>query len=341
MSDWGGDWGDPAGQDDPYQQGWDDPGGKPVKNPMGQHLRAEEIQLERRNPIMDPAQGVITNAWEGVQNHPFETLLLSFIAFLFQNCGNFCNAPMELISAMGDGVEGGSQTEYDYGGSILAVAGDFLGNIGAVELGAVAAVMVFVVIVMIVAIVLWALIYGAQYIIWLRIHRRQDVSLARVSDLFPFLIKLILTYLLYGAVVSIPILFFGIMAALVLPIMIGADGGPALAGVVVLGVFVMGFIPTFYLMARLFFTSYLVVDKNIAYIEALKGSWQMSEGMVVDIIVLYILLFFLNVLGFLLCLVGMIVTNAIAEGAKVSLYDRVAEPGNAYISGHDTADVFS
>ncbi len=336
MSDWGGDWGDPTPGESP--DGWNH-SGLPVKNPMGAHMRAEEIQLERVEPLMDPSAGVIKRAWAGVQAHPFETLILSFVAFLLQNCGSFCNAPLDLINIFGDGLEQGSGSDYEYSGSILAVAGDFLGNIGALEIGAVLAVMGFVFVVMVIYLVIYAVIFAAQYVIWFRIHRNQDVSLSHVGDIFPFLVKMIFTYILYSTVIALPALVLGLMGALAIPI-IGLDNGPVIA-VLLSALALVCIVPMIYLTARLFFTTYVVLDKNLAYVEALKASWRMSEGRVIDIIVLLILVGLLNVAGFFMCLVGMIVTNAIAQGAMIGFYDRVAEPGNAYITGDDMADVFA
>lgn len=341
MSDWGGNWGDPTGSEPQPQPEYADSHGKPAKNPMGGHLRPEQVQLKRRSPIFDPADGVISDAFEGIKEHPFETLLLALIAFLIQNCASFCNAPFNLMQGFEQGMNGGSDSEYDYGGSILAVAGDFLSSIGAVEIGVVFGILGLVLVGTCVYMMLYAAIYGAQYIIWFRIYRRQDVSLSHVSDLFPFFVKLIFTYVIYGTIIALPIMVIGVLAVALVAIVASTSGSEMLTLAVYVGVIPVVIIAIVYLTARLFFVNYIVIDKNLAYFDAIKASWQMTEEHVVDIVVLLLLLGLINIGGFFLCLVGMIFTTALSQGAMLGLYNRIAEPGNAYISGEDMADVFS
>ena len=75
----------------------------------------------------------------------------------------------------------------------------------------------------------------------------------------------------------------------------------------------------------------MVVDKNLGWMDALKASWRLTDGYKLDLFLFGILCALLNFAGLLMCFVGLILTYAVTMGASVIVYNRVAEPGNAYL----------
>ncbi len=84
--------------------------------------------------------------------------------------------------------------------------------------------------------------------------------------------------------------------------------------------FVLLIVPGIILALMLWFTCYLVIDRNLGPIEALKESARITKGHKWDLFVLAILLFLLNVLGFVLLFVGLFVTIPISMLAIVHAY---------------------
>jgi uncharacterized membrane protein len=143
-------------------------------------------------------------------------------------------------------------------------------------------------------------VLGAGTIVyWLKLIRRQD---ARFSDLFAgfrHFLPIVVTTLLTGLGIALGTLL------LVVP------------GVI--------------LMLGWLFVVHVIVDKNLGYIDAIKASWRLTHGHKLSIFVLTIVLTGVVLLGVLACCVGVLVAAPVAAGAVAVVYDRLAEPGNAYL----------
>ncbi len=79
----------------------------------------------------------------------------------------------------------------------------------------------------------------------------------------------------------------------------------------------------------------VVVDKNLHYVSALSASWEIASGYKWQILGVIMITGLLNLAGFLVCGIRLFVTTAIATGAIVVIYDRIAEPGNAYLNENE------
>lgn len=97
--------------------------------------------------------------------------------------------------------------------------------------------------------------------------------------------------------------------------------GAAILYNIIVGVgLVLLILPGIYLGIRLQFFAYLIVDKDMGPIEALKKSWEMTEGKVLDLFLLGLVIVGLNILGFLALLIGMAVTAPITMVVYATVY---------------------
>ena len=85
--------------------------------------------------------------------------------------------------------------------------------------------------------------------------------------------------------------------------------------------FVLCIIPGLYLMARLEWASYYLMENNEASIgEALSASWNMSGDNVFELILLGIIAFFITIAGIILCCIGVYYTSVVAAYMQVIAY---------------------
>ena len=136
-------------------------------------------------------------------------------------------------------------------------------------------------------------------IYWLKLIRGQD---PRFSDLFKgfrFFFPLVITTSITG---------LGIMLGMLLLI-----------------------IPGVILSLGWFFVMYVIVDKNIGYIDAMRASWRLTNGYKAELFILSLLITGVAILGMLACCVGLLVAIPVGAGAVAVVYNRLAEPGNAYL----------
>ena len=94
----------------------------------------------------------------------------------------------------------------------------------------------------------------------------------------------------------------------------------------VLWIVLIGAIPVVYMSIRFFFAQYLLIDKNMGAIDALKTSWKATAPYQGQIFLFYILSLLLNILGFICLFVGVFVSVMIMFYAESALY-RQAFPG--------------
>ncbi len=87
--------------------------------------------------------------------------------------------------------------------------------------------------------------------------------------------------------------------------------------------FIMLIIPGIIFACKLAFVPYLVIDKKMDAVAALKASWEMTNGHAIDIFVMGIMAFFIAVIGLLLLIVGIIPAIMWIKAAFASLYHAV------------------
>lgn len=81
------------------------------------------------------------------------------------------------------------------------------------------------------------------------------------------------------------------------------------------------------------FWQYLVVDRGADVIESMRRSWKMTEGHRLDLFGFFLLVFCVNLLGLLACLIGVIVTSALTSIAFAWTYIKFVETSPAAAAG--------
>ena len=102
-----------------------------------------------------------------------------------------------------------------------------------------------------------------------------------------------------------------------------------LANLLVTALVMIGFfaiiVPGIIIACRLAFVSYLVMDKNLDPIAAVEESWRMTRGHGWTIFFMAIVSFFIIVLGFALCFVGIFPAIVWVRSSFACLYEAVRE----------------
>lgn len=93
---------------------------------------------------------------------------------------------------------------------------------------------------------------------------------------------------------------------------------------IILGGFLLLILPGIYFMLMFMFAPYLVIDKNMGPIEALKASKKITKGIKWDIIGFSAAMVVLMYSGIFALLVGLIITIPLSTIAYIVFYDRVA-----------------
>ena len=292
---------------------------KPSKNPIGMNLTVDEVQLHRASPHPAPTSGAFAVAWEWVKQKPAETILLGLLMAIFSGG---CNFPTNFPTDLGDFGDDSSGYEYDYDDesvyqyddaptpsnflnpNVLPKLGGDVEDVGMMAMFAGLGIF-FILLIIFFSIIfffigLWVRAWGTVY--WLRLIRGQDEGMGAASkNLKPFIVSMAL-----AAIISA----LGIIGGLLLLI-----------------------IPAIILAIGWSMVSVVIVDKNLGPMDAIKASLRLTNGHKLSLFVFFFLAGLLNFGGMLLCGVGFFVTNAIVTGALIVVYDRIAEPGNAYLAG--------
>lgn len=94
---------------------------------------------------------------------------------------------------------------------------------------------------------------------------------------------------------------------------------------IILGGFLLLIVPGIYFSIKFMFTPYLVIDKGMGPVEALKASGKMTDGVKWDIVGFMAASAVLMYAGLLALLVGMIVTVPVATLAYVIFYNKLVK----------------
>ncbi|MBF25619.1 MAG: hypothetical protein CMP49_03770 [Flavobacteriales bacterium] len=84
--------------------------------------------------------------------------------------------------------------------------------------------------------------------------------------------------------------------------------------------FILFILPGIYIMSRLLFVRYLVVDKNLNFDEAIKQSWKMTNDNVFTLYLFLCMLALILLIGFILFVVGLLIAIPIITLASAELY---------------------
>ncbi len=93
---------------------------------------------------------------------------------------------------------------------------------------------------------------------------------------------------------------------------------------VYIGLFLL-IVPGIYLGIRFGFFRFLIVDKEVGPIEAFKISSEITKGVKWNLFLFYLLIAFINLLGFLLLIIGLFVTVPITYLASTYVYRKLLE----------------
>ncbi|MFZ2886428.1 MAG: DUF975 family protein [Minisyncoccia bacterium] len=96
--------------------------------------------------------------------------------------------------------------------------------------------------------------------------------------------------------------------------------GQILVGVSVVVGLILLIIPGVILALGLLFSSYLIIDKQKGPIEAIKESWRITKGHKWQLLLFILAIIGLNIIGFLLLIVGLLVTVPVTMLAMVHVY---------------------
>jgi uncharacterized membrane protein len=92
--------------------------------------------------------------------------------------------------------------------------------------------------------------------------------------------------------------------------------------------FVFLIIPGIYLMIRLQFFKYLIVDKKMKPMESLKKSWTMTNGSALNLFLFGVAVFFANLFGFIFFFVGLMVSVPVTMMASTFVYRKLLNQVN-------------
>ncbi len=293
------------------------------------------MQLRRANPHPSPSDNAFSDAWEWVKQKPVETMLLGVFSAIFGDghCGGGGgNVPSNLgdLGGGGGGYDdsynedwggGYDDSTYDYfsdidpqaaldwlpGADLLGLP-SMVGQIGAGEAGLIAGIGLFVIAIMVGMFVAGVALQAAEDIYWLRLLRGQSADLGRSFSVGKFMVPIMVAQILIAFGV-----FFGILLLI---------------------------IPGIILALGWIFVGKVAVDKNLGFVDAVTASWRLTDGYKLDLLVMWIISFFLMLGGILACCIGWIPAVAVSQGAFAIFYNRIAEPGNAYLQPGESRGEF-
>jgi tetratricopeptide (TPR) repeat protein len=154
-----------------------------------------------------------------------------------------------------------------------------------------------------------------------------DGSPSGFADLFSswrLFFKYLLGAILYGLRCFWPVFLLGIVAAILIP-SLKAQAAPSttLAAAITLGVLFLILLPLTVIWAIKYqFFGYLVVDRGLGPVEAIRKSADVTDGAKVDLFLFCLLIVGINLLGMLALMVGLFVTLPLSVIAYAHVYRR-------------------
>lgn len=145
----------------------------------------------------------------------------------------------------------------------------------------------------------WPLEYGIDFA-FLKGTRGEDVKVNDIFEVFKNYLNAVLAHFIVGAIIGI-----GILCC---------------------------FVPGIVFACKLAFVPYLVVDRKMDVINALKESWRLTTGHSMTVFLIGLVSVPIFIAGLMICFVGVIISAMWVELAFASLYwsvARSAEPGYA------------
>ena len=113
-----------------------------------------------------------------------------------------------------------------------------------------------------------------------------------------------------------PVYVTGLLANLL--VMLAVFGGALVTWILL-------FIPLIIMMLGFYVYKYLIVDQDLGPVECLKESWRLTHGEKWDLFLWGIVVFFINLGGFLVCIVGLLFTAPLTAIATTVIYDNMVQ----------------
>lgn len=141
--------------------------------------------------------------------------------------------------------------------------------------------------------------------------------------------NLILNYVLASILVTVGVLVASILS-IVVYFVVGSYLGSGLLFFVVFFVFM---IPGIVLLIRLMFFMYAIVDRGMGPVKSLTASWEMTQGVTMDLVLLFLLCFVINIVGLIPLGLGLLITVPLTSLAYAYVYrkleQRIVQPAPA------------
>lgn len=99
--------------------------------------------------------------------------------------------------------------------------------------------------------------------------------------------------------------------------------GNIIYGFLVFSGFILLIVPGVVFAIRLGYWKYNLVERGLGPIDSLKESWRITEGYTLRLLILSLVLALVNVLGFLVLVVGVLVSGVITSLANVYVYKKL------------------
>lgn len=136
--------------------------------------------------------------------------------------------------------------------------------------------------------ILYLLVYMGMIGIFLQIH---DGESAKFGDIFSY------SFLFFKVLIAFIIYYFAVLVGLIFFIF-----------------------PGIYLMIKLFFFEYLIIDRDCGVVESLQKSYEITKGVGLNLFLFLILSMFLNLFGLMLLGVGILITFPVFLMASIFIY---------------------
>ncbi len=141
--------------------------------------------------------------------------------------------------------------------------------------------------------VLSFLFYFGMFGLILDLYDGKDISLKNILDYSDLFLRLAIASIFYYILVLLGLLFF--------------------------------VIPGIYLMIRLSFFMYLIIDKDCGALESLSKSYEITKGVTLKIFLFGVLVLLMNVFGAIFLLLGLFITYPITLMATVFIYKEISK----------------
>ncbi len=96
-----------------------------------------------------------------------------------------------------------------------------------------------------------------------------------------------------------------------------------LTGAIIIAGLLVFIVPGIIFACKLAFVPYLIMDKKLEVIEAVKTSWSMTRGHAMTIFLMGLLAIPIVILGFILIIIGIVPASIWIEGAFAAIYNTV------------------